>query len=174
MNAVPFKVPSYVYFIQAGHGGPIKIGFSSTSVERRIIGNQVGCPQKIELLGVIEGDVSLEARFHKAFRSCALRGEWFNPHPHIMAFIAKIAQPLQQPTFDDEPHPLRRARLRLGLTQDDVAKKIGINCSMISQIEGRQRTPSLHIAVLLTNLLGLRLTPDLAEWMIRKRGAAVQ
>jgi hypothetical protein len=87
----------YVYFLRAGNDGPIKIGFSSTSVERRIHGNQVGCPHKLIFLGVMAGGADLEQRLHRVFRVCALRGEWFNPHRRLLAFIARNARPVSRP-----------------------------------------------------------------------------
>lgn len=161
----------FVYFMQAGEGGAVKIGFSATSVERRIKGNQVGCPQTITLLGVIEGNTALEKRFHKAFRRFAIRGEWFEPHPRLLALIAKISWSPLQPNYDDEPNPLRRARLRLGLTQREIAKRVGTNAPMVCSIENGRKTPSLRVASRLAKELGLVLDRDLVRHMIARSAA---
>lgn len=94
---------AHVYFLQAGTGGRIKIGFSAASVERRKAGNQTGCPDALILLGVVAGDERLERRFHKAFGRYRVRGEWFIPHPRLVNFIARVgrdlpaAEPPQKP-----------------------------------------------------------------------------
>lgn len=83
----------FVYFMQAGEDGAIKIGFSASSVAARMQGNQVGCPHTLTLLGVIPGDVALERRWHKVFRACRLRGEWFSPNRRLLDAIARHARP---------------------------------------------------------------------------------
>lgn len=52
----------FVYFVQAGPDGPIKIGFTGgrASLERRLNGIQVSCPYRINLLGVMVGDQAVE------------------------------------------------------------------------------------------------------------------
>jgi hypothetical protein len=155
----------YVYFLQAGEGGPIKIGFSASSVERRLHGNQVGCPAPLTLLGVIEGDVQLERRFHVAFRSCALRGEWFKPHRRLISFIRTVARPLAA------PRPEKPANLtvlqELGWEIDDrfgsrgsFAKEVGIGEAYLSQIlTGARPTGRLpfELAIRIAQASGLPL-----------------
>lgn len=83
----------FVYFMQAGDGGAIKIGFTgNASIAGRLRGVQVGCPEKVSLLGVVAGDAALERRFHKAFAWCRIRGEWFAPRPRLVKFIQRAAR----------------------------------------------------------------------------------
>jgi Meiotically up-regulated gene 113 len=78
----------YVYFIQAGEGGRIKIG-SSMNPLSRLNTLQTGCPQRLELLGVIadylprEREISLQNRF----KTEQIIGEWFNPSSPVLRFI---------------------------------------------------------------------------------------
>lgn len=136
----------FVYFLQAGEAGAIKIGFSATSVERRIHGNQVGCPERLIVLGVVAGDVALEKRLHKAFRPCALRGEWFAPHRRLIAFIGKVAKPLKEPLPSAEVlikvRPLNMTAIEelawaidhKMRTRREFAKSVGIGDAYLSQI----------------------------------------
>lgn len=88
---------SYVYFVRAGSDGPVKIGHT-VDVEKRISGLQTGCPQKLELLGVIECEHarSREAELHERFASLRIeRSEWFRWSPGIADVISAETKPYQ-------------------------------------------------------------------------------
>src|SRR5687767_5558675 len=78
-----------VYFLQAGEGGPIKIGWAKTdkTLKSRLSSHQCGNPVDLELIATVEGDRFLEGAFH---RVCAAsrtreRGEWFHATPLVLA-----------------------------------------------------------------------------------------
>jgi hypothetical protein len=77
------------YFLQAGDGGPIKIG-STRNLAVRFRTLCTMSPVPLRLLGVIEGeDAEDRCRFHLgAFR---LHGEWFAPSPVVLEFIRQNA-----------------------------------------------------------------------------------
>ena len=76
-----------VYFIQCGKSGPVKIGATKCSFKVRLAGLQVGCPFKLNLIGVIEKGYT-EKELHKRFSKYKRRrGEWFSPSPEIIGFI---------------------------------------------------------------------------------------
>ncbi len=67
----------YVYFIQAGDGGPVKIGW--TRVLLRRLGNlQTGNHQKLRVIGWFGGSQADEATVHGYFSPDCIRGEWFD------------------------------------------------------------------------------------------------
>jgi hypothetical protein len=74
----------YTYFIQAGPGGPIKIG-SSRNLPVRLRTLCAMFPVPLKLLGIIEGDV--EDRCHFQLGAFRLRGEWFTPSEVVLDFI---------------------------------------------------------------------------------------
>lgn len=81
---------SFVYFVQAGPGGPVKIG-KADNVEKRVIGLQTGCPDRLEVLGVIECDDARarEKQLHERFSSLRIdRSEWFRWSPAIAYTIS--------------------------------------------------------------------------------------
>ncbi len=82
----------YVYFIQSAHGGPVKIGHS-TLPAARLITLQTGNPAVLRILATMIGGPVAERSIHRAFARDRIRsdGEWFNPSPELMAFIAEIA-----------------------------------------------------------------------------------
>lgn len=77
-----------VYFIQAGDGGNIKIGFTKNMNSRfRVL--QTHCPQPPKLIGLaVNGDRKLEANYHDRFASFRMHGEWFSAAPEILTEAA--------------------------------------------------------------------------------------
>lgn len=65
-----------IYFITAGEGRPIKIGFS-TNVQQRLESLQTGNHEQLVLLAEITGSKRDEILIHRAFASDRVRGEWF-------------------------------------------------------------------------------------------------
>lgn len=81
----------FVYFIQAESGGPVKIGWSLTPVERR--GQiQYGNPEVLRIIGLIEGSRDKEAEMHVRFAQSHVRGEWFADTGDLMRLIREEGQ----------------------------------------------------------------------------------
>lgn len=79
----------WVYFIRAVQTGRIKIGFSS-SPERRLKELEYGCPEDLELVTKIPGSFFREHDLHRQFAAHRARGEWFEPAPELLAYIAEL------------------------------------------------------------------------------------
>jgi hypothetical protein len=79
----------FLYFIQA-ESGPIKIGISD-NVERRLANIRNQLYEDATLLAVFHGDRRLEQRLHRSLKRYRLRGEWFDPHPHVLRAIEDLA-----------------------------------------------------------------------------------
>lgn len=77
----------YVYFIQADENGPIKIGFTADDPKRRLSQLQTGNASALKLLGAIKGTAVQERQFHTALSEWRLQGEWFEPHPTVLATV---------------------------------------------------------------------------------------
>lgn len=82
----------YVYFIQQGDSGPIKIGFSTNPVDR-FINLQRNNPDRLYMLGVIPGDQKLETELHQRFQGGEIWAEWFEPTPSLIEFIKTKTTP---------------------------------------------------------------------------------
>lgn len=78
-----------VYFIQA-QTGQIKIGIAA-SPELRLRALQTGSPVTLALLATRSGGRPKEAEYHARFAVHRLHGEWFSPHPDILAEIEHLA-----------------------------------------------------------------------------------
>lgn len=79
-----------VYFVQAGQGGPIKIGYTSGQPSVRVAALQTGNHVPLSLVAVVNGDPQLERDLHRRFAHLRGIGEWFKPGPDLVAMIDGI------------------------------------------------------------------------------------
>lgn len=79
----------YVYFIQCGIDGPIKIGYSKhESAENRLTVAQVYNPFLLTLLCVMPGGRRKEMELHHLFSKFHILGEWFLPNEELTKLVA--------------------------------------------------------------------------------------
>lgn len=82
----------HLYFIQEGEAGPIKIGVSEFPNVRA--GElQTGNPRPLHVIRTLPAGhtgaaTALERRWHTAFGSQRMVGEWFAPSPELLAAIS--------------------------------------------------------------------------------------
>lgn len=84
---------TYVYFIQDGERGPVKIGLSKQPTQR-LQKLQTGNPRELLLRHVIPGDRAVEHGLHQRFAPARIRREWFGGReylPIILAFAGGLA-----------------------------------------------------------------------------------
>jgi hypothetical protein len=77
----------FVYFVQVGTTGPIKIGFTKNEPTMRIRQIQDTSPHKLRWIGYLRGPLSKEGELHKQFAEEWMRGEWFRPSERLLCFI---------------------------------------------------------------------------------------
>ena len=75
---------SWVYFIQEGTDGPIKIGHTSGDPRSRLAALQTGNPRPLQFLGAIPGTSQLESEWHGRLAADRMQGEWFRPTPTVL------------------------------------------------------------------------------------------
>jgi hypothetical protein len=78
VSTINGKDEALVYFIQAEHGGPIKIGIAADPHER-LRELQVGSPYRLVIRMTRRGGVAAERRYQRQFKAHRLSGEWFAP-----------------------------------------------------------------------------------------------
>lgn len=76
----------FIYFIQAGKSGPIKIGITQ-NVLTRLSTLQTSHYEKLNLLKLFRGKLDDETNLLKQFKNCNIRGEWFWPTEEIISYI---------------------------------------------------------------------------------------
>lgn len=160
---------SHVYFVQIEGGGPIKIGLTTSDPRRRHKGLKTGCPWPTVLLGAIPGGRDDERKLHQELIEFRMEGEWFSPHPDVLAAIdGALASPLawrparRQPKHD---HPIAHYRAANGVTLHELAKRSGFSVAALSRIESGSLKPSAQRMGALSRVTGIptcQLRPDLA------------
>ena len=107
----PFPEPhiggrtSYVYFIQAEDGGPVKIGWTFNA-QKRLRAFQSASPYKLVIRKVIVGTQRLESYLHKRYESYRLEGEWFEPQPDMPGCLHEGG--ISTADWLDSPKKIRR------------------------------------------------------------------
>lgn len=95
MRDNPKRPCTSVYFIRAGHDGPVKIGMA-VNVSSRVATLQAAATEKLKVIRILPGGRRVEAWLHTQFHHLALRGEWFCFDPTMMTI-----QPSRE-TIDDD------------------------------------------------------------------------
>ena len=138
---------SYIYFIQAGEGGPIKVGFTSMKPERRISHIQTGCPWPIKVIGLIEGDAADEKRIHKQLAPYKTKGEWFSPVAEVLRAVemALTSGKRFEIALKSKMNSLRHIRKTVfGVTQADLASIARVSQGTVSKWERENLKPNLE------------------------------
>jgi hypothetical protein len=111
-----------IYFIQAVEGGLIKIG-SSRDPAHRLKALQAACPIRLRLIGVIrDAGWKREHELHSSFWAMHAYGEWFQPEPALIAYIAKHATEVVMPPERSRSEAERAADLiRVGKEEAEAS-----------------------------------------------------
>lgn len=83
VNRTPTAQAS-IYFIQAGDGGPVKIGYTMADPTLRVKVMGTHNHEELTLLGSFPAPRSTETSLHRRFAEHRIRGEWFRPHPDLL------------------------------------------------------------------------------------------
>jgi hypothetical protein len=108
---------TYIYFIQAKDGGPVKIGWT-IDPERRLKVLQSASPHKLVLRKVVRGSQRLEHFLHEHYAAYRLEGEWFEPqsdmpgclHDGGISTATWLDNRGQLVSFEEEAREARAAR----------------------------------------------------------------
>ena len=78
----------FIYLLQQGAFGPIKIG-KTANLKARFSSIKSGNPTDIFLRLLLRGDHATERGLHQRFAALRIAGEWFQPGLELLAFIKK-------------------------------------------------------------------------------------
>lgn len=165
---------SYIYFIQAQDAGPIKVGVTADDPRKRMVKIQSDCPWPVTLLGTIKGSVAQEKQIHLVLARWRTQGEWFEPHPIVLAAVAeaiRCGDAVKLPSRKRRAkhvHPLCQHRADNGLTLRDLARQTGLTAAALSRFERGQNRPnedSIRRLVRATGITAAQLRPDIAALM---------
>jgi len=78
-----------IYFIRESDNGPIKVGVTKRP-ETRLKSLQTGNPRPLKLISILPGYAAKEKKIKSDLKVHSINGEWFNPAPHVLEYIADI------------------------------------------------------------------------------------
>ncbi|MDQ7786084.1 MAG: helix-turn-helix domain-containing protein [Thermodesulfovibrionales bacterium] len=100
--------------------------------------------------------------------------EAFKPHSYeISGKTISISSVRKEPSFDHGTR-IKELRTKIGMSQKELADKVDLTPSFISQMESNQITPSLNSFMQICTTLGVSVSdmlekkPEDAPWLIRK------
>jgi transcriptional regulator with XRE-family HTH domain len=100
--------------------------------------------------------------------------EAFKPHAYEINEEAVVITSVKKEALPDVGSRVRELRLRAGMNQKELADRVGLTPSFISQLENNQIAPSLSSFLQICDALGVSLSDTLGKkpvealWIIRK------
>jgi transcriptional regulator with XRE-family HTH domain len=100
--------------------------------------------------------------------------EAFKPHAYEINEEAVVITSVKKEALPDVGRRVRELRMRAGMNQKELADRVGLTPSFISQLENNQIAPSLSSYIQICDALGVSLSdtlekrPEEAHWLIRK------
>jgi hypothetical protein len=163
----------FVYFIQRGSDGPVKIGKSQNPESRRLLLQQ-SSPEPLQIIGVCLGGYPAESQLHRWFAADRLEGEWFERSDALNALLDRL------PSWDDVtggsycPELLNNERTilaelyRMGYTLEDIAGLLTVSRNRVHQIisgknERRPRRKWTYDPVTKRNFITIDIHKDRCE-----------
>ena len=118
-------------------------------------------------------------REHLYIKALKLSGrqdrEAFKPHPYeIEGDLVSITSPKKEPSTEIGTK-IREIRTRMGMSQKELADKVDLTSSFVSQLENSQISPSLNSFLQICNVLGVSpgvflgdRKPAVTPWLFRR------
>jgi transcriptional regulator with XRE-family HTH domain/KaiC/GvpD/RAD55 family RecA-like ATPase len=101
--------------------------------------------------------------------------EAFKPHPYEIDGRSISITPIKKEPYFDIGTKIKEQRINIGMSQKELAEKVNLTPSFISQLESNQISPSLNSFIQICNALGITPAAILEEkiyedvkWLIKK------
>ena len=107
-------------------GAPYNLGISPASAPARVIYGQFNAAQPLQLPGTVSLDSLLSE---------------FEADHEMSEHLADARKTLSETLYSDEPHTFSALRLKAGLSQLQLAQKVGTSQSYVARIEAGQTDP---------------------------------
>jgi len=130
----------------------IKIGYTK-NINKRLSQLQVSSPVKLEVLHLIDGDVTIEKKLHVLFKDLRTSGEWFKFDSSILEYFADKECLLWKHGFtSEEKIPvigiIKHHRLNNNMSLDTLSDMYGCTTQSMYEIEKREMQGSLTLGIL--------------------------
>lgn len=133
----------YVYFIQAGTDGPIKIGVT-WNIAQRLRMLQYGTPNELHHIGDTRCQDSqaarkLERALHEQLKAAHMRGEWFEPTSEVRAVVPRTRFVGKEPERSTSPFALPPSKRPIDLRGEYPPWADNIDRHNLSTLNPRDR-----------------------------------
>lgn len=150
----------FVYAIECA--GRVKIGYSEDP-RLRFVKIRADAPFPCAMLGYWSGGRIDESAIHQRFSDIRVHGEWFAKTAALTAFIEAertdlpdVAHQPSEPSPEASDIPAFAAHMKsTGVTDAELAAKVGCGRSMITKVRAGAATPSLRLAVAISTATGV-------------------
>lgn len=120
----------------------LKIGYTK-NINKRLYQLQVSNPVKLELLHLIDGDLSLEKELHFMFKDLISNGEWFYFDKKIINYFEDKKCLMWQQGYEpynkrDVSGIIKQERLNNKMSLSDLGELYGCTAQSIKEIESRE------------------------------------
>lgn len=127
----------------------LKIGYSK-NINKRICQLQVSSPVKLELLHLIDGDVSLEKELHLLFKDFRTNGEWFYYSDEILNYFKDKKCLLWREGYSpykkrEVSGIIKQERLNKKMSLASLGELYGCTAQSIKEIETREINGTITI-----------------------------
>jgi DNA-binding XRE family transcriptional regulator len=170
-----------IYAIAAEGTTLVKIGSTTTAVDKRLKSLQTGQPFPLSVLAAIpvDGDVlRIERQVHAFLAEDRRRGEWFDialDGESLAALVVRAVQFVQQQLEEEHPphnrpwpkwlgNQLRKARIDKSLSQQELSARTGLSQKHLSALECDQMMPKWPTMVKLALELDIDLNALAWAW----------
>jgi DNA-binding XRE family transcriptional regulator len=141
-----------IYFIQAGKGGPIKIGHTRNPITR-IESIALATAATVIPLSVVPGERGDELGLHAAFSHLRIKGEWFTPARDLLDYIASLPPYRRTPVIT--AREFKEWRAGTDMTQAEAAAWLRVRLRTYQKWEQGVRLPT-HIGAVRHRMGSLR------------------
>lgn len=87
MQALPLANETRSIYV-VGFSNYVKIGFTAGPIAYRLAAIQTGCPERLDVIAVIDGSPKDEMALHKRFAAYRTHGEWFRREGDLAEWIS--------------------------------------------------------------------------------------
>jgi DNA-binding XRE family transcriptional regulator len=129
-----------IYFIK--HSEFVKIGYT-TGINNRLSQLQTSSPHKLQVVGLIDGDLNKEKELHQKFIHLSTSGEWFNYTKELEDYIDKLDKSLLWKygfivNGISVIGLIKSCRLENNLSLQELGDRLGITKQSVMDMEKRE------------------------------------
>jgi len=140
-----------IYFIK--HTDYLKIGYTYNQIKTRLSQLQVSCPVKLEVLGLIEGTLDDELKYHAMFDHLGSSGKWFKLTKELQEYIERLNKDLMWKygflnNISSVIGLIKECRLEKNWSMEELGEAMGVTKQAVMDMEHRDMKGCITVGAL--------------------------